>query len=282
MTSANEITRPLAEGKGWGSRRTRLWVIALFGLALAIAVAVLPPLPQPPVFRVLADERALFGIANFLNVVSNLALLVVGVWGLYFLAPGRHLPNADSFAATREKWPFAFCFLGVSLSAPGSIYYHLAPDDMRLFWDRLPLAMCFMSVLSAVIVDRISVQAGLRSLLPFLLAGVGSVIYWRWSVLQGTEDLLPYAAVQYGSIAAIVAIALLFPSRYTRGNDIFGVAAIYAAAKVTEIFDAQIYALGQVVSGHTLKHVIGAVAIWWLLRMLQLRRQRTGFPGVPH
>jgi hypothetical protein len=139
-------------------------------------------------------------------------------------------------------------------------------------WDRLPMSLGFMALLAAVVMERIDGKAGLLLLLPLLLTGAGSVIYWRWSQLRGTEDLLPYAAVQYGSIAAIVVIASLFPSRYTRGADLFGVVAFYAAAKAAEVLDSQIYALGQVVSGHTLKHVIGAVAVWWLLRMLQLRR----------
>jgi hypothetical protein len=37
------------------------------------------------------------------------------------------------------------------------------------------------------------------------------------------------------------------------------------------VLDARIYGLGELVSGHTLKHLIAALAVWWLLRMLQLR-----------
>ena len=253
------------------SRRARLWLIGLFGLALAVAVAALPPLSEPRIFSVLADERAFFGISNFLNVVSNAPFLLVGAWGLYFLSRAE-TRQPGAFIDPMEKWPYVFCFLAVALVSAGSAYYHLVPDDGRLMWDRLPMSLGFMSVLSAVVVERISAKVGLRLLLPLLAIGAGSVVYWRWSVLQGTENLLPYAAVQYGSIAAILAIAALFPSRYTRGNDIIGVMVLYGAAKVTEVLDAQIYALGQVVSGHTLKHLIAAAATYWLLRMLQLRR----------
>lgn len=249
----------------------RRWIIGLCGLAVVAAIAALPPLPEPPVFRGLADDRAFFGIASFLNVVSNAPFLLIGGWGLYFLAwAGTRQPGA--FTDPLEKWPYACCFLAIALVSAGSAYYHLRPDGARLMWDRLPMGLGFMSILAAVVVERISAMAGLRLLLPLLLAGAGSVIYWRWSVLQGTENILPYAAVQYGSIAAVLAIATLFPSRYTRGNDIFGVVAIYAAAKAAEMLDAQIYALGHVVSGHTLKHLLAALAAWWLLRMLQLRR----------
>ncbi len=97
------------------------------------------------------------------------------------------------------------------------------------------------------------------------------MLYWRWTVINGSENVLPYAAVQYGGMAAVVLIALLFRSRYTRGRDIVGAAALYGAAKVAEMLDAPIYALGGIVSGHTLKHLLAALAVWWLLRMIQLR-----------
>jgi hypothetical protein len=128
-----------------------------------------------------------------------------------------------------------------------------------------------MALLSAVIAERIGVKAGLRLLAPLLVAGVASVLYWRWSGLRGAENILPYALVQYGAIAAALAIAALLPSRYTRGADVLVAVAIYAVAKLAEVLDAQIYALGHLVSGHTLKHLLAALAVWWLLRMLQLR-----------
>jgi hypothetical protein len=101
-------------------------------------------------------------------------------------------------------------------------------------------------------------------------------VHWRWS-----GNILPYAVVQYGGIAAIVAIALLFRSRYTRGGDLLAAVAIYAAAKLAEALDAQIYALGGIVSGHTLKHLIAALSVGWLVRMLTLRRRAGLTPRSP-
>ncbi len=238
-------------------------------IAIPIAVALLPPLPEPQVFRGLADDRTMLGIPNFLNVVSNLPFLLVGVWALYFLS--RAAANGKVFADRRERWPYFICFFAVSLTCFGSIYYHLETDSGRLFWDRLPMAVAFMALFSAVIVERIGIRTGLRMLIPLVLAGLASVLYWRWSLLYATENLLPYAIVQYGSILTIVVMAALYPSRYTRGADMFQVVAIYALAKVAEVLDAQIYAMGEIVSGHTLKHLIAALAAYWLLRMLRRR-----------
>jgi hypothetical protein len=219
------------------------------------------------VLRELVDDRTLFGVANFWNVASNVPFLLVGAWGLRVIAHAK----PGTFVYPEERWAYVACFTAVALIAFGSTYYHLAPLDDRLMWDRLPISLGFMALLSAVIAERISVRVGLQLLAPLLVAGAASVLYWRWSGLRGAENILPYAIVQYGGIAAIVAIVALFPSRYTRGADIMVAVALYALAKLFEMLDAQIYALGHLLSGHTLKHLLAALAVWWLLRMLQLR-----------
>jgi len=58
----------------------------------------------------------------------------------------------------------------------------------------------------------------------------------------------------------------LFPARYTRGGDIVVVLVIYGAAKIFEVLDGRIFAMGGVMSGHTLKHLMAALACWWLIR----------------
>lgn len=255
-----------------GDKRVPIYFASLamvVAITIPIAVALLPPLPEPQVFRGLADNRTMLGIPNFLNVVSNFPFLLVGVWALIFLS--RVATKGKTFADRQERWPYFICFLAVGLTCFGSIYYHLETDSARLFWDRLPMAVGFMALFSAVIVERIDIQIGLRLLFPLVLAGLASVLYWRWSLLYATENLLPYALVQYGSILAIVVIAAVYPSSYTRSADMFQVVAIYACAKVAEVLDAPIYAMGGIVSGHTLKHLIAALAAYWLLRMLRRR-----------
>ena len=249
-----------------------LFIIA--GLAL-ITLAFLPPLPEPQQFQGFADRRAFFGVPNFLNVASNLPFLFVGIAGMLFVV--RHAQNRRKFAIPQERWPYLVCFLAIALTCFGSSYFHLEIDPAGLFWDRLPMAIGFMSLLAAVIAERVSVKLGLRLLVPLVLIGAGSVIYWRWSALYATEDLLPYALVQYGSIAAVLFFCAVYRSRYTHGAYVVHLIAIYAIAKVCEVLDHRIYALGEIVSGHTLKHLIAAVATYWILRMLTLR---TFIPGV--
>ncbi|MGH7338797.1 MAG: hypothetical protein ACREI7_14545, partial [Myxococcota bacterium] len=149
--------------------------------------------------------------------------------------------------------------------------YHLAPDDARLVWDRLPMTIAFMSLVAAVVSERIDARWGNVLLWPLVLLGLASVVYWRWSALAGFENLRPYLAVQFGSIAVILAIAALFRSRYTRGGVIFVLAAAYGVAKVVEVYDREIFEFARWMSGHTLKHLAAAAGIYLLLRALRRR-----------
>ncbi len=222
--------------------------------------------------RGFADQRAFFRAANFFDAVSNVAFLIVGAWGLTFVWQDREPRPSAAFAESSERRFYAVLFGAVALTGFGSVYYYLAPDNERLAWDRLPIAVSFASLFAAAIAERVSMRAGLRRLPALLALGAGSVLYWRWTELYATENLWPYVGVQFYSAAAIVLIVVLFPSRYTRGTDILGAAGLYALAKIAESLDQEIYALGNIVGGHTLKHVIAAIAIYWILRTLQKRR----------
>lgn len=73
---------------------------------------------------------------------------------------------------------------------------------------------------------------------------------------------------------AIPLIAFLFPSPYTRGGYVWGVLGLYVLSKGCELLDASILDLGHIVSGHTLKHIAAAVALYCVLRTLRLGRPR--------
>jgi len=63
----------------------RIWLVVLIALAGALAALLLPPLKQPQAYHQFADQRTWFGIPNFLNVISNVGFLLVGLVGLGFL-----------------------------------------------------------------------------------------------------------------------------------------------------------------------------------------------------
>jgi hypothetical protein len=243
-------------------------LIALI-MVIAMAASLFPVTPQPQSYHHFADQREWLGIPNFGDVASNLGFAIVGIWGLVELL--RRGPRGIVFTDPRERWLYELIFVGMLLTAFGSSYYHLAPDNPRLVWDRLPMTIVFMSLVAAVIAERISVNVGVW-LWPALLAtGIASVLVWRASELHGHGDLRFYAAVQAGSILVLL-LALFLPARYTRGSDFAVVVGFYVLAKILETDDKQIFALNHVMSGHTLKHLAAAAAGYWVLRMLKKRR----------
>jgi len=248
-------------------------IAAILALALAAAAwgLLAPPLAQSQAYHRFADARALAALPNAADTLSNLAFLLVGALGLAFLWRERASGSRVRFATPLEMRPYWVFFAGVALTSAGSAYYHLAPDDARLVWDRLPMTIAFMSLVAALVAERISVRAGQVLLVPLVLFGLASVAYWRWSALAGGENLRPYLAVQFGSIAVVLAIALLFRSRYSHGAAIYVLALAYGLAKAAEVYDREIFAIGEFASGHTLKHLAAAVGVWLYLQSLRRR-----------
>jgi hypothetical protein len=130
-----------------------------------------------------------------------------------------------------------------------------------------------MSLLAATIMERISLKAGLPFFLSVLVVcGFASVVYWQLGAWQGQGDYRFYLFTQYFSAIAIGAIVVLFPPRYTRTYGLFLAFLFYALAKILELCDQEIFSLGGIVSGHTLKHLSAGVACYCILRMVQLRK----------
>jgi hypothetical protein len=253
------------------SHRTRIIILGAITVAAGIAVALLPRIAQPPDYHNFADQRTLLEVPNFFNVISNLPFLLVGVWGL-MLALSRRASAAWPFINPVERWPYVIFATGVALTCFGSAYYHLAPDNARLVWDRLPMTLAFMSLLSALWMERVNLRAGLVALGPLLVVGVASVMHWYTSEQRGTGDLRLYLMVQFYTLVLILLILGLFPARYTRGADLVVAMGFYVLAKILEWSDRQIFNLGHLISGHTLKHLAAALGIYWIFRMVARRR----------
>ena len=246
-------------------------LLLLLTVIVAVAFSLLPRIPQSQAYHLFADRRSLWGIANFGDVVSNVPFAVIGIWGLWLLLSSNPRRPTLCFLDQRERWPYGLVFIGLVLTAFGSAYYHLAPSNATLLWDRLPMTIAFMAMVAAIVAERISVRLGLWLLPILLLVGIGSVLQWYSSEARGAGDLRFYAAVQTYS-ALVLLLALVFPKRYTRTFDLAVVVGFYALAKALELLDKPIFAMGHIVSGHTLKHLAAAAAGYWILRTLQKRR----------
>lgn len=248
-----------------------LWGVSL--LIIASVYACIAPIAQPLAYHHFADPRRVLGVPNFADVMSNIAFVPAGLYGLWVVFK-RLDPDYD-------KLPLAVFFGGVVLVAPGSAYYHWAPDNATLFWDRLPMTIAFMGLLGAVIADRMRIRS-LRVLMGLVLVGLTSVLTWHFAELAcvGSSpacagDLRAYVLVQFLPVVLIPLILGLWPRGvYITGWAIGLAFLFYALAKVTEHFDPQIlHLLGGTVSGHTIKHLFGALspaAVAWSVRRQSL------------
>ena len=138
------------------------------------------------------------------------------------------------------------------------------------------MAICFMSFLAILIAERIKWSLGLFLLGPLIIFGISSVAWWIWTEHQGQGDLRLYLFVQFYPLLTLVLMLLLLPTPYTRGNYYWGLFVFYGLAKLTEIYDLEIYELSAgLISGHNLKHLLAAAGAAWLIQMLWLRRAQT-------
>jgi len=239
--------------------------IVLIGL---IIVALLPAIPQDPGYHNFADQRSFLGVPNFLNVLSNIFFIGIGLAGclrLSTIAGNRILPG--SF------WLYQIFFAGVVCVGIGSGYYHWSPTNATLIWDRLPMTVAFMTFFSIIIAEYISEKLARALFLPLLLMGAGSVWYWHYTELHGRGDLRPYVIVQFLPMLLIPAILLLYPPRFSHSGYYWGFLGAYVLAKILELGDCFFYQLLYGISGHTLKHVAAASGCYLFYRQLQLRNR---------
>ena len=244
------------------------------GYALIILTAVLTvggiltlgPIPQDARYHLFVDTREIWSIPNFWNVVSNLPFVLVGLLGLYKLKFPDKLKVIDD-----TNIAYILLFFGTFLVGFGSGYYHLEPDNQTLVWDRLPMTIAFMTLFSIIISEFISIHTGKALLLPLILAGILSVVYWHFSEIRGEGDLRFYALVQFYPMLAIPIILVCFRSRCTHVYAYWWLLLAYIAAKLFEHFDGEVYNVLGFISGHSLKHLSAALGMYVLLAFYQKR-----------
>ncbi len=238
----------------------RIAIVAGALLGLAVLLAAHAPIAQLDTYHHFADQRTLLGVPNFWNVASNLAFLLVGALGLLLLM--RKPVGA--------VWAWATLFAGAVLVAAGSAYYHWAPSDATLVWDRAPMAVAFAGFFAAIMGEHTGKRGErcFQLLLPAFVLGAIGAVYW-WLV---TGDLSPWIFVQAAPMLTVMLVLALLPSAYSHRRYLAYGLACYALAKLFEMGDHHLlrWSAG-ILSGHMLKHLAAAGGIWCFYRMLRLR-----------
>lgn len=233
---------------------------------MATGIFLLPPIAQDPTYHDFADRRGLLGIPNFLDITTNLAFLGVGVAGVVLCARQKN-PGA--------RWSWMTCFAGVALVCFGSSYYHLAPDNITLVWDRLPMSVGFMALFAALLSEYLNPRLEKILLAPAIVLGLASVMYWHYS-----GDLRLYVLVQF--LPLLLIPVLLFLSDGGRKDRSYLLMALvfYVLAKLGEHFDRAVFELtDEIISGHSLKHLLAATALFTVYWMLRRRAPGSALPA---
>lgn len=249
------------------------WLLLPLYVAATLAVdAWSTPIAQPTDYHRFADARALLGIPNFADVVSNLAILLPALCGLLQV---QARDAQACFGSPTERAFATLFFLALVCVGLGSTWYHLAPDNDRLLLDRLPIALAFTSLIAWLIAERSWLRrSGALALLPWIAIGPASVLWWYAGELAGTGDLRPYL-VLYAFAFIVPPLLMRLPSPYNRRSAYWTAYVAFVLGMVCDRLDHELFALlGGLVSGHTIKHLLMGFAIAALARMLHLRRLR--------
>jgi len=232
---------------------------------LAAAALFHGPIHQPGGYHDFADQSLIWGVPHFCDVTSNLGFAIAALWGWRRLAP------AAGHEDLRHGWAgYRLFLIGIFLTALGSTWYHLAPDNARLVWDRLPIALACAGLLAGVAGDARRRDSG-RTATLLALAAVASVAWWRFTDLAGAGDLRPYLLLQALPILLIPLWQGLHDA--PRADRLaFGAAiALYILAKLTELNDHAIAAVLDPLTGHTLKHLLATAAAALIVGRLACR-----------
>lgn len=243
-------------------------VLITVALTLCFVVFSLEPIPQDSKYHDFADTRTVLGIPNGVNVLSNVPFVLAGGWGLVFVLTMLHSSGMNILLVQ-----YLLFFAGVFLSGIGSMYYHLAPSNSTLVWDRLPMSIAFMALLSSVISECIDRRLGSYLLLPLVLLGAFSVGYWSWTEQAGHGDLRSYVLVQFLPVVLVPLILLLYRPAKDYAFPIWMLASLYIVSKLFEVLDRQVYAATGSISGHTVKHVIAALGTAFVVQMVARRKK---------
>ena len=249
----------MTPARAFGWREVTL--LALAAIPLAVLMLGAEPIPQDPSYHALADTRT---CARHPELRQRRVERRISDRRR---ARTASVPDAGRLGCVAFVAGFLHRRCG-DLGRLGA-YYHWAPDDATLAWDRLPMTIVFMALFAALTSEHVRLHLE-HVLLPVaLVLGAASVAWWRYA-----DDLRFYAWVQFAPLVMIAFLLLAYRGRYTHREYLaYGLVA-YALAKATELGDAAIFEwTGRMISGHTLKHLLAALALFAVYLMLRKRRR---------
>jgi hypothetical protein len=100
-----------------------------------------------------------------------------------------------------------------------------------------------------------------------------SVYYWHVTESQGHGDLRLYAMVQFLPMLLMPLLLLLFNPRFTNSRGYWALMFSCLLIKIFEHFDAVVFNFTGGISGHSVKHVVAALGIFFVLQAYRNRER---------
>ncbi|MGV3743406.1 MAG: hypothetical protein ACO1NO_13960 [Burkholderiaceae bacterium] len=248
--------------------RFLIYLPSLLMLSVALLLHVYGRVAQFPDYHAFADQSAHLGIPHAGDVLSNAGFVLVALWGFWRLRPLR------KHALLNKSWPGYSLFLwALLLTAFGSAFYHLAPDNARLLWDRFPIALACAGLLAGMRADTVPNAHSRRDTILLAVFAMASVAWWYATELAGAGDLRPYLLLQGAPLVLIPLWQAIYRAPKTERIAVGAVIFLYVIAKLAEATDhAVLNSLGML-SGHTVKHLLATAAATVIVHKL-IRRGR--------
>lgn len=253
------------------SHRVRYLLLGAAILWLLLSLFA-PAIEQSHGYHAFADQRLWGVLPHAMDVLSNLGFLIAAIWGAWELYLVRYLPVSPT-----ARFMAAVFFLGLACSFAGSSYYHWAPHDASLVWDRLAMCVPFAGIVGLALQQVCDDRSALWGAAAMLVGGIASVLIW-----QHNGNLLPWSVVQGGGMLALVVLAFL-PARADSWHVRLGMVIVfYALAKLFELGDAEVFHFDhELISGHSVKHLLAACAAWPVLQALRRLRANGATADLP-
>jgi hypothetical protein len=249
-----------------GTVRCHVWLGILVAVLLALLLRVLfGPRPCPPNYHKFIDARILFGlIPHAGDVLTNLAIIAAGLFGWTL--------RRRMVITTEENNATALLIGGTVLMGLGSTYYHWAPTNATLVWDRIPMMLTILPALALMFADRVHPMYCRHALWPMTIYAIATVFYWGWLEAMGRGDELPYGVVRYGAPLLIAYLLAARPARYSSAGWMISAIVLQIPVFLFEHCDRQVWdATGKIVSGHNLKHIFVGLSMACVFTWLGVR-----------
>ncbi len=240
-----------------------MYILGVLLIGSIIGLSLVDPISQDAAYHQFADQRFILGIPNFWNVASNLPMLFIGAYCIW-----HSFANWSNRSVGIVRWIPMLLSIGIFAAFFGSAYYHWAPDNFTLVWDRLPMTLMFMPLLALLVFDYIGEKQGRIAFFIAIPLGIFSVLHWHFTEMAGHGDLRFYAFVQFFPMVVVPFLLILLPGKVAYTKYIYLILGWYILAKLAEYFDVEIFATLGFWSGHTIKHLLGSVSLFYILKLI--------------